>query len=150
MVFLALFSCGYKVEKEPSQNLNLTDIPMEKMGYAELQTLVLQPKCATCHNWATSGNYDLVFSRIADIQAKVTAGEMPKANSATGPLTNSEREILLSWIARGAPELGSSNPNTPVPAPKPTLPNPPCECIRRDGQCATKIIDDRQAGDCLI
>jgi mono/diheme cytochrome c family protein len=40
----------------------------------------------------------------------VSRGEMPQADSPTGPLTGKEKEIIREWIAAGAPDAVSQQP----------------------------------------
>jgi hypothetical protein len=96
-------------------------IEPEVLNFAYVQSLVLQPKCYSCHS-GTGGSslrfnsYALLLSTLnassqsllvpsqpmnSRIYLAPNGGTMPPSGSA---LTASELEVLNSWIAAGAPE----------------------------------------------
>lgn len=75
--------------------------------FSEVFSLVIGPKCATCHSIA-GGNrgglnletYDNVKAQIALVKDAVGAGWMPPRSRP--PLTPDERDLVLKWIEQGA------------------------------------------------
>lgn len=116
---LLISSCAYRVEKEgePMAKLNATSL-----GFSEVQTAILGPKCARCHGWVAS--YDGVVANLTEISARIMSADpgfmMPPPGR--GTLTAEEKAALQSWITRGAPQFADGGTgNQPVePAPNPT------------------------------
>lgn len=129
LIALLISSCAYRVEKEgePTAKLNAN-----ALGFSEVQTAILSPKCSRCHGWVAS--YDGVAVNLADISARINSTDpqfmMPPPRASQ--LTAEEKTALQSWITRGAPQFADGgtgnqpvNP-TPDPAPAPTpVPAPP-------------------------
>ena len=75
--------------------------------YTSNTKTIFDDKCVSCHKSGGSRsispltNYSEVFSRIADIAAKVQSDQMPKPPSS---LTSPEKSTLLDWISGGAPQ----------------------------------------------
>jgi uncharacterized membrane protein len=77
-------------------------------GFDEIKQKVLEPKCARCHAGMV-GSYASVKANIKDIDEAISQGWMPPSRSAQ--LTEEEKQLILRWIAAGAPEapqIGSS------------------------------------------
>lgn len=129
ILILALFftSCAYRTEKEsePTAKLNANAI-----GFSEVQSAILGPKCARCHGFVAS--YEGVVANLAEISARTMSGDpgfmMPPPGR--GTLTADEKTALQGWISRGAPQFAGGDTGTPPvdpapgPGPGPT-PNPP-------------------------
>ena len=85
--------------------------------YADVK-IVLDNKCATCHDWA--GEYDTAASKSGRIKARVEAGSMPPAGA--DPLSREEKIAILAWINGGSQASGEPEPEpsaTPEPTPEP-------------------------------
>src|SRR5438270_10896462 len=95
---------------------------------------VFAAKCAGCHGPALAKpkgrfGYVLDLARVAsnremivpaapdesELWELVRRGEMPPADSPTGPLTADEKETIRAWIAAGAPAPTSENASTILP-----------------------------------
>jgi hypothetical protein len=95
---------------------------------------VIDRKCATCHQPGMVApfsleTYDEVLELAPILAGAIESGEMPpwppvaSCNDYSAPrsLTDAERELLLTWIADGAPE------GDPADAPEPPEPPAPFE-----------------------
>lgn len=101
-------------EPEPAPAPTPTPRPAPTLAFfAEVQEKVLTPKCARCHSGLVS-SYEKVQAKLGAIDSVVRGGQMPPARAPQ--LTSDERELLLGWIARGAPKEAAG---TPAPAPRP-------------------------------
>ncbi len=99
-----------------------------QVTYSREISRLIEAKCETCHREGdiapfTLASYSEVRSRLSAIRSQVSNGQMPPWKPAGGEhrysnffgLTEAERQILLGWIAAGAPE---GNPaDLPVKAP---------------------------------
>lgn len=93
-------------------------------SFAEVQSKVLTPKCARCHG-GMMGSYERVVANLGAIDSMVSAGQMPPARAAQ--LSEDEKQLLLRWIAMGAPKEGEAANPAPPPAPR------PCHVLSRHG-----------------
>ena len=75
-------------------------------SFAEVQTKVLTPKCARCHS-GMMASYESVTANLSAIDSMIASGQMPPSR-APG-LTEEERQLVLRWIALGAPRDGSQD-----------------------------------------
>lgn len=118
------------------------------LSYNNVRDSVLVPKCARCHSQMVN-NYDSVVANLTEINSRVRSefdfDQMPPARAAQ--LTVEEKNLLLDWIAAGAP-LNSTAPSPPgqplPPAPPPTKP-PGCDDDDHDDDHLTP--NNRRGGD---
>jgi len=122
---ILLSSCSYKVDKEKEAPLKFEGA---SLGFSQVQALALGPKCARCHDWASS--YTSTKAVALEISARVqstTAGfQMPPASAPQ--LTANEKAAIVAWVSAGAPEVPGeiTQPITPPPVePPPSEPAPP-------------------------
>lgn len=148
LIFIMLLSaCGYKnTQLDLNDNSSNKILDSSVLDYQTIRTQVFQNYCFECHSQeggnegdANFETYANTFPNIATIKTKVENGSMPKRRP---PLPIKIKQILLEWIAFGAPEFasgGALNPNPNNPGnPTPVTPNPdPCE-------------DEKQEDDYLI
>lgn len=81
----------------------------EKIDYQMVRTQVIVPRCLGCHS-AARGNkggvnletYENIFEAKDDIKEAVINGDMPRPKNR--PLPGIQKQILLLWIEKGAPE----------------------------------------------
>jgi uncharacterized membrane protein len=128
-VFLSLAACNYKLEKlsAPPRVGGEGVMNQNQIDFAVVMEKVIQPKCLECHA-AAGGNrggvnletYAEVRLNLADVKADVEDGSMPKRRQ---PLTQAQKDLILNWIAAGAPEKADS-PTQPTPAPVTPTPQP--------------------------
>ena len=130
----ALTDCSYRIDKTSGGN---TQAPVANqgrvLGYNSLRTQIFAPHCITCHG--TSGGVSLdsyagAFAALSRIQNEVV---VEKSMPPSGPLADSDQQLVAAWIAAGGPEVDVVNPQpttpppagptatpTPTPAPSPT------------------------------
>ncbi|MDD4973286.1 MAG: hypothetical protein PHY93_03000 [Bacteriovorax sp.] len=80
----------------------------DKIEYQMVSSRVIELRCIGCHS-DKGGNmggvnletYENVFDQRHAIRDAVSSGNMPLA---TRPLTNVQKQILLIWLEKGAPE----------------------------------------------
>lgn len=130
LVFLSLAACNYKLEKlsAPPRVSGEEVMNQTQLDFALVMEKVIQPKCLECHA-AAGGNrggvnletYAAVFLNLADVKADIEDGSMPKRRQ---PLTQAQKDLILNWIAAGAPEKANSPTPTPTPAPVTPAPQP--------------------------
>ena len=114
LLLLLITGCSYRVEKETTPDLAALFDPA-KAGFAEVSSLVLQPKCVRCHS-GMMGSYASLVSNLGEISRRVqdTGGDqMPPAGEEQ--LTTAQKALLLGWIARGAPEIATGTGNQQPP-----------------------------------
>jgi uncharacterized membrane protein len=111
---LSLSACSYKVDKAPEDPSGTLQ---GSLGFSQVQTSILGPKCSRCHGWISSyGGVQIHLEEISQrIQSTDSSFQMPPPGNAG--LTTEEKSALLTWIAAGAPEI-------PGQAPKPVTPPP--------------------------
>jgi uncharacterized membrane protein len=135
LALLALMTaCNYEVKKTADGGEGAFGLPPGAIpSYAQVNDAVLAGKCATCHGVAGGNRGGLNFeshgsvaANAAAIAAAVNAGSMPPRTAPA--LSAGERELLLGWIAAGAPlegREGVANPAPQQPDPQQPGPTPP-------------------------
>lgn len=131
---VASVSCTYDINKNPGGGETALALPPGSVpSFAQINSAVLQAKCATCHG-VGGGNrggvnlesYETVSAAASAIASAVNGGFMPPRSAPA--LSASEKELLLGWITAGAPRDGRSG-NTggtqPTPTPNPGGPTQP-------------------------
>ncbi|MGZ3788656.1 MAG: hypothetical protein ACXVLQ_09045 [Bacteriovorax sp.] len=81
-----------------------------KIDYQMVSTRVIGPRCISCHSDG-GGNqaginletYESVFNERSGIKRQITNGSMPLPRSR--PLTDIQKQIFLTWLNKGAPEI---------------------------------------------
>jgi uncharacterized membrane protein len=91
------------------------------VGYEKVRAEVLAPRCIECHSRAPNPNgkvplatYEETIVSLVKIKNSIVSGEMPRG----APLTKDQKDLLLLWIANGAPL--EEIPAPPVPPVPPT------------------------------
>lgn len=121
----ALFvGCNYKVDKSGGGGRGqIWDKAQGLPTYAKLTELVLGPKCFNCHDGSREKDlrsYATFLNNLLLIQSDIESGRMPKGTT----LTSGEKDLVLSWIAAGAPEDGVAGVRpTPTPIPVDVIPD---------------------------
>jgi uncharacterized membrane protein len=126
---LLLASCSYKVEKEKEETLKLDT---SSLGFAQIRSLALGPKCSRCHgndDWMNS--YPAAKAAAQDISDRVQGigPNRPMPPASATPLTATEKAAIVAWVAAGAPEFPGQAPveqpvNPPPVEPPPVTPPP--------------------------
>lgn len=83
-------------------------LPVEKITYEAVHNKVILPRCIGCHS-EEHGNvgdinletYENVVAISSSIEEQIKTGKMPRPR--TRPLTTEQKELILQWIAQGAP-----------------------------------------------
>lgn len=73
------------------------------LDFESVKKTVFSARCTSCHQQYNT--YQGVFRELAAIESAVNTHRMPKSG---GPLSELQRSLLLSWIAKGAPEKEGS------------------------------------------
>jgi len=129
ILIMTLGGCDYMVLKNSSAPLTLGS---SQVDYSAVNQAVFQGfHCVTCHGAGSStgvflDSYSDVMPSIPLIKSVIESGIMPPS----APLPTAEKEMILDWIAAGAPEFlnspaPSGGPATPVPDPTPLPPLAP-------------------------
>ncbi|RZA07232.1 MAG: hypothetical protein EOP11_08300 [Proteobacteria bacterium] len=105
--------------REPSRVVDPAPMPMPlprpspegpprpaPFSFAEVKETVFTPRCARCHSGMVK-TYANVIENLTAIELKISSGQMPPARAAG--LTEEEKQLVLRWIAMGAPEGGLEN-----------------------------------------
>lgn len=134
VLLLFLSGCDYvalhriKEPKEKSKFCDTNTISAETLvTYEQVVQVVFEAKCFRCHGSENPrGGVDLSTASLArswlqDIQLDVETGRMPKGS--TPPLTEEEKNLVLTWVAQGGPDKNSLNECSSTP--KPVSPPPP-------------------------
>lgn len=115
-----LSGCGnYEEFKEDPSGAFQGRADASTLTFNEVLEQVIAPKCLKCH-----GNYDQYDAVVADLSTitrTVRTNSMPK----DGPLSDSEKQILFSWIFSGAPQ------GQVRPAPSPIQAGPTFDSLAR-------------------
>ncbi|MBC7715255.1 MAG: hypothetical protein H7177_18055 [Rhizobacter sp.] len=82
--------------------------PIQFITYEMVNTQVIKPRCLGCHSDA-GGNrgqvnletYENVAAEINTIETEIKSGSMPRPKNK--PLTSEQKDLILKWIANGAP-----------------------------------------------
>lgn len=119
LILITLLSaCSYRVEKEAVPSPSFAGA----IGFAEVQTSILGPKCSKCHGWVSS--YEGVAALVDQIAARTASNNpgfmMPPPGE--GPLTAEQRSGLQAWIAAGAPRVAEGGAGPPAPVTPPVVP----------------------------
>lgn len=121
-----LFGCSpyHSVESAPDEGLINTK-GYKTLGFDSVSALVFQPYCLKCHSVAAGNDgqvnletYANTFPNIKDIQSDVTSNDMPTHG---GPVPDSLKNVLSTWISAGAPETS----DIPIPNAAPDVTAPP-------------------------
>ena len=108
LLFMILSSCGnYFVQKKTDANISFSAQEELSGSFKSVTAVIFALKCITCHQQYSA--YAGVIRELSNIQAAVTANRMPK----NGPLSESQKNILLAWIDKGAPEF-TNLPSSPI------------------------------------
>ncbi len=103
-------ACNFKDEKGNAADQTVTIDPTAAVGFAEIQTKILQPYCVGCHS-AAAGNSGKV--NLETYAAVTASGVIDRIKSSTivsrrmppeGPLSGNDIALLKAWIDQGAPE----------------------------------------------
>ncbi len=109
--FLFLSACGnYRRLKGGSEKLESSEIEKLSSDFDSVRASVFAPRCIVCHQ--QYANFEGVKRELSSIQKAVATDRMPKSG---GPLSQSQKDILASWIAKGAPNAsrGGGDPQVP-------------------------------------
>jgi uncharacterized membrane protein len=94
-----LVGCGnyQEFKEDPSTSAFSGITPNSGITFNSLSSEVLTNSCFRCHKgW----NYDTMISKKTEIVQAIVTNYMPK----DGPLSDSDKNLILSWYAAGAPE----------------------------------------------
>lgn len=86
-----------------------TEPDVQFISYEMVNTQVIAPRCLGCHS-VEGGNrgdlnletYENVVGSLSDVEESIISGSMPRPRSR--PLTPEQKELILKWISRGAPQ----------------------------------------------
>ncbi len=111
MISVLLSSCGsYLEQKNPAPAPAPGSSEKLSADFSSVKEAVFAARCVSCHQQYNT--YQGVFRELSAIRATVASNRMPKAG---GPLNEVQKEILFSWIDKGAPETeGAPVPNEPA------------------------------------
>jgi uncharacterized membrane protein len=83
--------------------------PVVVLNYENVQREVISPRCLKCHSDAGMNDgdinletYENVVGSINLIESEIRSGSMPRPR--TNPLTLVQKDLILNWIAVGAPK----------------------------------------------
>jgi uncharacterized membrane protein len=115
LLCLAMSACNYNIaKKDGSTNSDIANLSA-KMTYAQINELVLGPKCLQCHDGVQRSDlrsYEKVFAAREDIYTRVfIVKTMPKSPVS---MSENEGELLKTWLKAGAPQFADS-PTQEVP-----------------------------------
>ncbi|MEQ1664002.1 MAG: hypothetical protein ABL927_01345 [Bdellovibrionales bacterium] len=109
---ILLSACGNYIEQTDSQS-QISKEAQQKLAsnFVSVKQFVFSARCTSCHQ--QYNNYRGVIRELSAIRSAVVSNRMPKTG---GPLSDEQRNVLLTWIDGGAPEhIGGPNmPNEPV------------------------------------
>lgn len=109
VILLMSSSCGnYEEFKEIRNPLSGTTVNQEALTFANIQKEFLQNRCQTCH--PNYSDHSIVSTDINKIVNSVLNDNMPKGGP---PLTDQQKDLLLSWAEAGAP-LGQDSSKPPA------------------------------------
>lgn len=82
---------------------------VEFISYEMVHTKVIQPRCLGCHSETGENRgdvnletYENVAALAGTIEIEIKDGSMPRPRNK--PLTPEQKELILKWIANGAPK----------------------------------------------
>lgn len=134
----SLLGCGYSHTQLPNSSQDRqglgTPADPSKIDYSLVQSQIFSAHCTKCHS-VGAGNkggvnlesYQNIKALIQTIAGEVNGNSMPPS----GPLPDTDKALLNSWIDAGAPETVAGSPaQKPVnPTPQPiNKPSPPLPC----------------------
>jgi mono/diheme cytochrome c family protein len=99
------------------------------LSFENVSKQVFRPSCTSCHGTKGGVNletYQATIESLQPVKDAVSSGDMPPRSRPV--LTDSQKTLLLDWIAKGAPEFTAPVPGplpTPVPTPQPPVPLEP-------------------------
>ncbi|MCR9206451.1 MAG: hypothetical protein NXH75_17850, partial [Halobacteriovoraceae bacterium] len=137
-----LTSCGNYEEFKEDPSAPFQGVAgANTLTFKEVSEQVLIPKCVKCHgNYRT---YDNVAADLDRIVASVRSNRMPQ----DGPLSNSEKQVLFSWIFAGAPQgdvvVQPIKPEPTFESLGKTIFADKCIVCHRDGGPAPFALNDR-------
>ena len=124
MVLFALqgAGCGFRHEKESENDSGVSArqlLDVNSIGYAEIKSAILTPKCLGCH----SGNHDPSLTTYEEVKRALPGIEKSALRDLTmpkrGPLAANLRTALEAWIKKGAPEFAERPSTSPTPSDTP-------------------------------
>jgi hypothetical protein len=93
----------------PTPPVPPTPPPVIVLNYENVQREVISPRCLKCHSDAGMNDgdinletYENVVAVINLIETEIISGSMPRPR--TKPLTPEQKDLILKWIALGAPK----------------------------------------------
>ncbi len=110
VLFFNLSACEYRYEKRGTTNEvpPSTEGTLSDIHFNVVESHVLEPKCAICHNPNTDFDicsYNVAFALKDTILQRINStgrGQMPPPGAPA--LTPEEKSLLIQWIRAGAPE----------------------------------------------
>ncbi|MGE0614608.1 MAG: hypothetical protein AB7P04_03125 [Bacteriovoracia bacterium] len=122
LIAVALFcGCGFHYDKTPRVSGGAAQTT--PVGFNQVWERVLVPKCLSCHSGAGGDQgslnletYPSVLKNLGRIETRALEQRtMPPAGpSPLGPLSTEEAQVLVAWIAQGAPREASAGTTTPL------------------------------------
>lgn len=109
---IALVSCGYKTtELPPGLSERSLGSGQAGVNFATVSAQVFGPSCVRCHG--SSGGVNLstyagARAALGRIAGAVNSGSMPPG----GPLSQTLKDLLNSWITAGGPEFSTGGGGT--------------------------------------
>ncbi len=92
--------------------------PFDLIAFSEIKEKVLEPyNCVACHSHYN--NYASVRESVGAIASTVANDKMPFPRRRFGsvePVSEEDKDLLLTWINQGAPEFADSSPAALQPA----------------------------------
>lgn len=147
-------SCGYKTTKLPGTNYNYANSPDSKsntntpvnLDYQTVRSQVFEAYCFKCHSQSAGNkagiNFESYQSTLAAglsvIRDAIATDFMPQRGTLPLPLKN----LLISWIDAGAPEVASDQKNTPPGSDPNSPPTPPPSDDTSQTPCINKYYLD--------
>jgi hypothetical protein len=122
ILLLTLAACNSYNPKDGG--IQPTQLEIANPGLDTFQKYITEPYCVRCHSESGGDpkgvnleNYNNILLNLnAILQETVVKKTMPPGN----PLPASDQQLIINWIANGAPQSGSN----PAPHPNP-VPTPP-------------------------
>lgn len=139
-VFLLQPSCGnYSDPKNSGGGTGggLNRLTSDTLGFESIKAIVFESDsghCLNCHSGKGGDKgrvnletYARTLAVIGAVKDEVDGNTMP---ADSGPLADYERQVLMAWIAIGAPETSDVPlPQQAVQSPDPVVPAPPAEPV---------------------
>ena len=114
---LGLSACGFRHDKPTvDEGLIGKQLNSRSIGYAEIRSTILVPKCLACHSGQDKPDlttYSAIKKNLPDIvKSTLNSHKMPK----DGTLSQRLRDYLERWVNMGAPEVADVT-HDPAPSP---------------------------------